>query len=61
MGRLKREGNHSPSKNKIVQDSEGNEETDTQIQTPKNKDKLCQITQGSPQEHSERRNSASNH
>jgi hypothetical protein len=36
--------------------------TDTQIQTPKQKkDKLCQRTQGSPQEQPERRNPASNH
>jgi hypothetical protein len=35
---------------------------DTQIQTPtkQNKDKLYQGTQRSPQEHPERRNSASN-
>jgi hypothetical protein len=26
MGRWKRDGNHSPPKNKLVQDSEGNEE-----------------------------------
>jgi hypothetical protein len=26
MGRRKRDGNHSPPKNKLVQDSEGNEE-----------------------------------
>jgi hypothetical protein len=26
MGRQKRDGNYSPSKNKLVQDSEGNEE-----------------------------------
>jgi hypothetical protein len=26
MGRRKRDGNHSPHKNKLVQDSEGNEE-----------------------------------
>jgi hypothetical protein len=35
--------------------------TDTQIQTPTNKDKLCQRTQGSPQEQPERRNPASTH
>jgi hypothetical protein len=33
---------------------------DTQIQTPKNKDKLYQGTQQRPQEHSKRRNPASN-
>jgi hypothetical protein len=27
MGRWKRDGNHSPPKNKLVQDSEGNEES----------------------------------
>jgi hypothetical protein len=26
MGRRKRDGNHSPSKNNLIQDSEGNEE-----------------------------------
>jgi hypothetical protein len=26
MGRQKRDGNHSPPKNKLVQDTEGNEE-----------------------------------
>jgi hypothetical protein len=31
MGRWKRDGNHSPPKNKLVQDSEGN---DIQIQMP---------------------------
>jgi hypothetical protein len=34
--------------------------TDTQNQTQQNKDKLYQGTQGSPQEHSKRRNPASN-
>jgi hypothetical protein len=34
--------------------------TDSQIQTPQNKDKLYQGTQSSPKEQSERRNSASN-
>jgi hypothetical protein len=34
MGRQKKDGNHSPPKNKLVQDSEGHEENDTQIQTP---------------------------
>jgi hypothetical protein len=33
---------------------------DAQIQTPQNKDKLCQRTQWRPQEHSESRNTASN-
>jgi hypothetical protein len=27
MGRQKRDGNHSPPKNNLVQDSEGNEES----------------------------------
>jgi hypothetical protein len=35
-------------------------QTDTQIQSPKNEDKLCQRTQWSPQEHSERINTESN-
>jgi hypothetical protein len=29
MGRRKRDGNHSPQKNNLIQDSEGNEEMDT--------------------------------
>jgi hypothetical protein len=34
MGRRKREGNYSPPKNNLIQDSEGNEENGTQFQTP---------------------------
>jgi hypothetical protein len=34
MGRRKRDGNHSPPKNKVVQDFERNEENRTQIQIP---------------------------
>jgi hypothetical protein len=33
-GKMKKDGNHSPLKNKLVQDSEGNEENRYQIQTP---------------------------
>jgi hypothetical protein len=33
MGRLKMDGNHSPLKNNLIQDSEGNEESHTQFQT----------------------------
>jgi hypothetical protein len=50
MGRRKREGNHSPPRNTVVQDLEQNEESgypDLQ----QNKDKLHQGTQRSPQEH----------
>jgi hypothetical protein len=32
-GRRKRDGNHSAPKNKLVQDSEGNEENGHQFQT----------------------------
>jgi hypothetical protein len=32
--RQKKEGNQSPPSNKLVQEPEGNEKTDTQIQTP---------------------------
>jgi hypothetical protein len=39
MGRRKRDGNHSPPQNNLIWDSEGNEKTDTQFQTPTNKDK----------------------
>jgi hypothetical protein len=34
MGRRKGDGNHSPPKNILIQDSEENEENDTQFQTP---------------------------
>jgi hypothetical protein len=34
MGRQKRDGNHSPLKNKLIQDSEGNEENGYPVQTP---------------------------
>jgi hypothetical protein len=39
MGRRKRDGNNSAPQNKLVQDSEGNEETVLQIQTPTKKRK----------------------
>jgi hypothetical protein len=61
MGRRKRDGNHSPPKNKVVQDLEQNEENGYQDpDSKKNKDKLYQGTQQRPQEHNERRNSTSN-
>jgi hypothetical protein len=61
MGRRKRDGNHSPPKNKLEQDSEGNEENRYPDPDPQqNKDKLYQETQQSPQEQPER-NPASNH
>jgi hypothetical protein len=44
MGRQKRDGNHSPRKNNLIQDSEGNEENGYQFQTP-TKQKLYQGTQ----------------
>jgi hypothetical protein len=60
MGRRKRDGNHSPSKNKVVQDLEQNEENGyPDSDSNKKKDKLSR-NQMSPQEHSERRNRASN-
>jgi hypothetical protein len=34
MGRRKRNGNHSPPKNKLVQDSEGNEENGYPVPDP---------------------------
>jgi hypothetical protein len=34
MGRRKGDGNHSPHRNKTVQDLEQNEKKDTQIQNP---------------------------
>jgi hypothetical protein len=59
-----------PPQNKIIQDSEGNEENgypDPDSNQPKKlcqgtqPKKLCQGTQQSPQQHSERINPASNH
>jgi hypothetical protein len=55
--RRKREGNHSLTKNKVVQDLEQNEENGYP-DTDSNKTK--QGTQKSPQEHTERRNPTSN-
>jgi hypothetical protein len=37
MGRQKRDGNHPPPQNKLVQDSEGNEEHGYPIQDPTTK------------------------
>jgi hypothetical protein len=54
MGRCKGDRNHSPPKNKLVQDSEGNEENGYPV--PDNKDRLYQGIQRSPQEQTERRN-----
>jgi hypothetical protein len=34
MGRRKRDGNHSPPKNNLVQDSEDNEDNGYPVQTP---------------------------
>jgi hypothetical protein len=34
IGRRGRDGNHSPQKNNLIQDSGGNEENDTQFLTP---------------------------
>jgi hypothetical protein len=34
MGRQKKQGNQFPHSKKLVQEPEGNEKTDTQIQTP---------------------------
>jgi hypothetical protein len=39
MGRQKRDGNHSPPQNKLVQDAEGNEENRYPVPEP-NKTKL---------------------
>jgi hypothetical protein len=39
MGRQKRDGNHSPHKNKLIQDSEGNEENRYPVPEP-NKTKI---------------------
>jgi hypothetical protein len=61
MGRQKRNVNHCPLKSQLVQDSEGNEENGHPDPDPnKIKIVLYQGTQWSPQEHPERRNTASN-
>jgi hypothetical protein len=61
MGRQKKDENHSPPQNKLVQDSEGNEENKYTDSDSNKKDKLCQRTLRSPQEHPERRNPERNH
>jgi hypothetical protein len=45
MGRRKREGNHSPPQNKVVQHLEQNEENGYPDPDSQNKDKLYQGTQ----------------
>jgi hypothetical protein len=60
MGRLKRGGNHSTPKNKLVQDSEGNEGNGYPDPDSKKTKINYTKTQQSPQEQSERRNPASN-
>jgi hypothetical protein len=35
MGRWKRDGNHFPPNNKLVQEPEGMKKTEAQMQTPK--------------------------
>jgi hypothetical protein len=51
----------TPKKNKLIQDSEGNDESIPSSRLQQNKDNICQGTQLSPQEHPERSNPASNH
>jgi hypothetical protein len=61
MGRLKRDGNHSPPQNNLIQYSEGNEENGCPV-LDSNKTKIgCQGTQRCPQEHLKEKNLASNH
>jgi hypothetical protein len=60
MGRRKRDGNHSPTKNKVVQDLERNKENRYPDPDSNKQDKLYQGTQRSPQEQSQRRNPISN-
>jgi Ni,Fe-hydrogenase I large subunit len=45
MRRQKKQGNQFPHSKKLVQNQWEMKKTDTQIQTPKNEDKLCQRTQ----------------
>jgi hypothetical protein len=49
MGTRKKDGNYSPPQNKLVQDSEGNEENGYPNPVLTNKDKLYQRTQRIPQ------------
>jgi hypothetical protein len=59
MGRQKKDGNYSPPKNKLAQDSEGNKENGY-LDSDSNKTKINHTKEAtSPREHPERRNSAS--
>jgi hypothetical protein len=62
MGRQKRDGKHFPSQNNLIQDSEENEENGYLV-PDSNKTKInnAKDTNGTPQEHPQRRNPASNH
>jgi hypothetical protein len=61
MGRKKRDGNHSPPKNNLMQDSEGKEENGYPVPDC-NKTKINVVkNQIMPTEHPQRRNTASKH
>jgi hypothetical protein len=60
MGRQKRDGNPSPPQSKLVQDSEGNEENGYPDPDSNKQRYTIPRNPTSTQEHSERRNPASN-
>jgi hypothetical protein len=62
MGRWKRDGNYSPPKNNLIQDSQGNKENEYPVpDSNKKKDKQCQGTPKNPKEYHKIRNTASNY
>jgi hypothetical protein len=62
MRRRRKDGNHSPKKNNLIHDSEGNEENGYPVPDP-NKTKLNNTKEPSDAQkiHPQRRNVASNH
>jgi hypothetical protein len=61
VGRRKRDGNHSPLKNNLIQDSEGNEENGYQV-LDSNKAKINDAKEPKDvHKHTQRRNPSSNH
>jgi hypothetical protein len=60
MERQKKDGNNFSPQNKLVEESEGNEENGYPYQTPTKQRKSIPKTPMKPTRHHERRNSASN-
>jgi hypothetical protein len=60
MGRWKRDGNHSPTKNKLIQDSEENEENGYPVPIS-NKTKMSCAKEPNAAHKTPRRNPGSNH